>query len=266
MGHRWEEEEEEEEEENKNALAAAMAAAAAGSNAIVVEEDEKDEDDRRGMDDGAESAVGAGASCRLRFFGSFFSFFISFPFLPPALLLLLLLLLLLPDDDPDSLLAPLAPPRPSRKLLFPSQSGSEIQPSSRYVLSGWDGMFEGRSPALHQPFHSSQLFSLSFRTIALAAAKESMLMCCAWIGVFSLPSQSGIEIQPSSRYILCGVDGMFEGRFPALHHAFHPFSPFSLSLRTIALATAKGSMSSLFATTRPSLPSQSGHEIQPSSR
>jgi hypothetical protein len=61
-----------------------------------VEEDEKDEDDRRGMDDGAESVLRAGASCRLRFFGSFFiSFFISFPFLQPALLMLLLLLLLL---------------------------------------------------------------------------------------------------------------------------------------------------------------------------
>jgi hypothetical protein len=48
-------------------FAAATAAAAAGSNAIAVEEDEKDEDDRRGMDDGTESALGLGASCRLRF-------------------------------------------------------------------------------------------------------------------------------------------------------------------------------------------------------
>ena len=80
-------------------MAAAAAAAAAGSNAIAVEEDEKDEDDRRGMDDGAESVLWAGASCRLRFFCSFFfSFLISFPFLSPALLLLLLLLLLPPGD------------------------------------------------------------------------------------------------------------------------------------------------------------------------
>ena len=111
-------------------MVAATAAAVAGSIAIVVEEDEKDEDDRRGMDDGAESALEAGASCRLRFF---VSFFISFPFLPPALLLLLLLLLL--DDDAESLLAP----HPSRKLLYPSQSGHEIQPSLRYVSPGLPG-------------------------------------------------------------------------------------------------------------------------------
>ena len=118
-------------------MAAAAAAAAAGFNAIVVEEDVKDEDGRWGMDDGAEPALWAGASCRLRFF---FSFFISFPFLQPALLLLLLLL----DNDPDSLFAPATPPHPSRKLLYPSQSGIEIQPLSRYVVCGSDGMFEGR--------------------------------------------------------------------------------------------------------------------------
>jgi hypothetical protein len=37
------------------------------------------------------------------------------------------------------------------------------------------------------------------------------------------PSQSGIEIQPSSRYVMCGPAGMFEGRWPDLLHAFHSF-------------------------------------------
>ena len=110
------EETEEEDDEVKNALAAATVAAAAGSIAIVVEEDEKDEGDRRGMDDGTESVLRAVASCRLRFFGSFF---ISFPFHPPTLLLLLLF-----DDNLESLFASRTP----RKLLYPSQSGSEIQP------------------------------------------------------------------------------------------------------------------------------------------
>ena len=188
-------------------MAAAAAAAAAGSNAIAVEEDEKDEDDRRGMDDGTESVLGAVASCRLRFFGSFFSFFISFPFFPPALLLLLLLLLL--DDDPDSLFAPPAPPHPSRKLLYPRKSGYEIQPP-RYALAGSDGMFEGRCPALLHSFHSFLVRSLSFRTIALADMKGSILLLGPGRPV--LPSQSGHEIQPTSRYVLDGLDGMLEGR------------------------------------------------------
>ena len=131
----------------------------------------------------------AGASCRLRFF---FSFFISFPFLPPALLLLLLLL----DDDPDSLFAPPAPPHPSRKLLYPSQSGIEIQPSSRYTICGVDGMFEGRWPDFLHASHSLAPVSLSFRTTTLAAAKGSTLLAKTRP---SYPSQSGIEIQPSSR-------------------------------------------------------------------
>ena len=99
---------------------------------------------------------------------------------------------------------------------LPSQSGHEIQPSSRYVLCGWDGMFEGRWPDLLHACHSLLLFSLSFRTIALAAAKGSIAPYPP-----CLPSQSGIEIQPSSRYTWCGLEGMFEGRFPALLHTFH---------------------------------------------
>ena len=93
---------------------------------------------------------------------------------------------------------------------YPSQSGIEIQPSSRYILLGVDGMLEGRCPELLHSTHSFELFSLSFRTIALAAMKESMLPGGARRP--SYPSQSGIEIQPSSRYVLAGPEGMLEGR------------------------------------------------------
>ena len=51
-----------------------------------------------------------------------------------------------------------------------------------------------------------------------------------------------MEIQPSSRYVLCGLDGMFEGRWPDLRHASHSLKLFSFSFRTIVLAAAKGSM------------------------
>jgi hypothetical protein len=145
--------------------------------------------------------------------------------------------------------------------VYPSQSGIEIQPSSRYVKYGEDGMLEGRLPDLLHAFHSLLLFSLSFHTIALAAAKESMSLCCV-TPVY--PSQSGFEIQPSSRYTLCGQVGMFEGRFPDLLHTSHSFALVSLSFRAIALAAAKRSMSLCCVT--PVYPSQSGIEIQPSSR
>ena len=158
---------------------------------------------------------------------------------------------------------------------LPIQSGEEIQPSSRYASSGCDGMFEGRFPDLVHASHSRLLPSLSFRTIARASAKGSILVVpLASIfrtkGSMSLlcvtppyPSQSDMEIQPSSRYIWCGEDGMFEGRCPALRHARHSFSLPSLSFRTIALASAKGSIR---VNLPPSYPSQSGIEIQPSSR
>ena len=68
-------------------------------------------------------------------------------------------------------------------------------------------MFEGRFPDLLHASHSLLLFSLSFRAITLAAAKGSMV---PYAPVY--PSQSGIEIQPSSRYTWCGQDGMLEGR------------------------------------------------------
>ena len=111
----------------------------------------------------------------------------------------------------------------------------EIQPSSRYTFFGLDGMLRGRFPDLHHSLHSGRPFSLSFRTIALAAAKGIMSLCCA-TPVY--PSQSGHEIQPSSRYFFSGWDGMFAGRCPVLHHAFHSISLFSLSFRAIALAAA----------------------------
>ena len=98
-------------------------------------------------------------------------------------------------------------------------------------------MFEGRCPELLHALHSSLPFSLSFRTIALATAKESMLPAKTRPSPY--PSQSGIEIQPSSRYTLSGQPGMLEGRCPALLHALHSSLPFSLSFRTIARAAAK---------------------------
>ena len=58
----------------------------------------------------------------------------------------------------------------------------------------------------------------------------------------SYPSQSGMEIQPSSRYVSFGLDGMLEGRWRDLLHASHSFLLFSLSFCTIVRAAAKGSM------------------------
>ena len=54
-------------------------------------------------------------------------------------------------------------------LSYPSQSGKEIQPSSRYVTSGWDGMLEGR-PAMRHAFHSSQFPNVIARTEARASS------------------------------------------------------------------------------------------------
>jgi hypothetical protein len=146
-------------------------------------------------------------------------------------------------------------------VVYPSQSGIEIQPSSRYRLCGLAGMLEGRCPDLIHASHSFLLFSLSFRTSALAAAKGSMSFAKTRPSPY--PSQSGIEIQ-SSRYVLDGVDGTFAGRFPDLLHFSQSFLLFNLSFRTIALAAWKGSTSLRCVT--PVYPSQSGHEIQPLSR
>ena len=102
---------------------------------------------------------GCGATVFLVFVFAFvFVFFFAFFFVA--------LELLLDDDDPE----PLAPPSDP----YPSQSGIEIQPSSRYTLFGEEGMFEGRWPDLLHTSHYFWLFSLSFRTIALATAKGSM--------------------------------------------------------------------------------------------
>ena len=122
---------------------------------------------------------------------------------------------------------------------LPSQSGMEIQPSSRYVLSGEAGMLEGRCPLLLHSLHSITLFSFSFRTYARPAAKGSMFTCRAWLDVLPLPSQSGHEIQPSSRYTLDGREGISEGRWPLLLHSLHPFQVFSPSPRTSARPSVK---------------------------
>jgi len=118
-----------------------------------------------------------------------------------------------------------------------SQSGHETQPSSRYTVCGLDGMLEGRFPALLHALYSFWPFSFSFRTIALAAAKGRKAPRPP-----SLPSQFCHEIQPSSRYTVCGLDGMLEGRFNVLRHASHCLVFPSLSFRTIALAAANESI------------------------
>ena len=105
------------------------------------------------------------AGLRLRFFFVFFW--------------VALLLLLLDDDE-------LEPPKHFFDP-YPSQSGIEIQPSSRYTLSGPAGMFEGRWPDLLHSLHSGRFFILSFRTIALAAKKGSILLRACPL----YPSQSG---------------------------------------------------------------------------
>ena len=103
----------------------------------------------------------------LRFF--FFDFFFG------AVVELLL------DDDGREAAAPPSDP-------YPSQSGKEIQPSSRYTLSGAAGMFEGRWPLLFHACHSLWVFSFSFRAYARPAANGSMLPGGARP---SKPSQSG---------------------------------------------------------------------------
>jgi hypothetical protein len=90
-------------------------------------------------------------------------------------------------------------------------------------------MLEGRWPLLLHSRHSFTLLSFSFRAYALPTAKGSMLPG----GARPLqPSQSGIEIQPSLRYVVSGWDGMLEGRCPLLLHACHSFTLLSFSFRT----------------------------------
>ena len=124
--------------------------------------------------------------------------------------------------------------------MYPNQSGIEIHPLSRYDAFGLDGMLSGLLPAFSHVFHSAWLFRFSFRTIALADGKGSMLpgvVCPLY------PRKSGHEMNPSSRYALSGLDGIFHGRFPALPHAFHSLALFSLSFRAITLASGKGTIS-----------------------
>ena len=257
------------------------------------------------MDDGTESALGAVAGCRLRFFGSFFfSFFGSFFFsftrtarrpslllphsffsLPPALLLL--------DDDHRSstttgvpscaalhlrcthalfrLFAPPffglslqfvhtpqssflhpahfphlvlrgrchadPPPAPPPSAPYPSQSGMDTHPASRYVCLGQLGISKGRLSLLLYSSHSFCPPSFSDHTNVLAASKDNHVT----LSLSSYPSQSGKEIHPSSRYIESGRAGMLEGRFSLLHTT-HSLCLVRLTFRTIALAAWKESM------------------------
>ena len=96
-------------------------------------------------------------------------------------------------------------------------------------------MSEGRWPLLLHPNHSLKPFSPSPRASARASVKLLHLLCA----VPPLPSQSGHETQPSSRYALSGWDGMSEGRCPLLLHAFHPSWPVSPSPRATARASVK---------------------------
>ena len=130
------------------------------------------------------------------------------------------------------------------RALYPSQSGIEIQPSSRYIMYGLAGMLKGRCPDVLHAFHALTPSSLSLRTMTLAAANGSMVLRLAFRLV--TPSQSGIEIQPSSRYITCGLAGMLKGRCPDLLHSLHSGRVFIWSFRAIALATSNGSMAPPF--------------------
>ena len=123
-------------------------------------------------------------------------------------------------------------------------------------------MFLVRWRLLQYALHSFAVFTLSFRTIALAAVKEIISLRLITFG--SYPSQSGIETHPLSRYTLFGATGMLRGRWPDLYHSLHSFSPPSLSFRTIALASAKGSIlpGGAFELL---YPRKSGQEVQPSS-
>jgi hypothetical protein len=92
-------------------------------------------------------------------------------------------------------------------------------------------MSEGRWPLLLHSRHPLWPFSSSPR----ANARPSVKLFHA---TRSLPSQSGHEIQPSSRYVRSGRPGMSEGRCPLLLHAYHPLLPFSSSPRASALREA----------------------------
>ena len=111
------------------------------------------------MDDGTESALGAVAGCRLRFFASFFSFFtvfISFVFSFFSLFT-----------------APVNPIHPLSIFVsfvfclcesecgwvYPSQSGMSINPLLRYTSCGLDGMLEGRCSDWAHCLYFAPLFS-----------------------------------------------------------------------------------------------------------
>ena len=74
------------------------------------------------------------------------------------------------DETEEEEEEPPAPPPPADP--YPSQSGMETHPASRYVLSGLLGMLEGRLPLLLYSLHSASLPNSSVLTKVLAASKE----------------------------------------------------------------------------------------------
>ena len=76
------------------------------------------------------------------------------------------------DDDDDDQGSP-NPPPPADP--YPSQSGMETHPASRYVLAGLLGMLEGRLPLLRYSCHSFTLPSFSVLANVRAASKERAL-------------------------------------------------------------------------------------------
>ena len=55
-----------------------------------------------------------------------------------------------------------------------------------------------------------------------------------------MPNQCLIPCHPWCLYVFWGLAGMLAGRTPLVHHAFHSFLPFSLSVRAYATASRKG--------------------------
>ena len=88
------------------------------------------------------------------------------------------------DDDDDDKGSP-NPPPPADP--YPSQSGMETHPASRYVLAGLLGMLEGRLPLLLYSSHSFQPASFSDLTKVLAASKERAFPFAIFLS--SYPSQ-----------------------------------------------------------------------------
>ena len=70
----------------------------------------------------------------------------------------------------------------SYRPLYPSQSGHETQPWSRYVIAGDAGMLLGRFPDLHHSRQARSLSNFSFLAYARDAANESISVF-TWRGI-----------------------------------------------------------------------------------